>query len=622
MLKKKNMAMVMAGVTVATSVAPVFANEVKEDKNYNLNYKESAKLVEGVRKALEVKYEDTKKGATVGTSVYSIQVVSGKDRKDITNGIDLQDKIDALADGATLTVEIQDKGHQVINNKVVDYKFEQYKTASEIVDAVNKANNPARTLVATIKSADTVEVKLNKDAKEAVTIKVGDDMVNFEAPKLDKDGKLVGFEKLPVDIESGEKHIVTVKKTDAKMTSVEVNELFDGMRLTTKGKSLVEAIEEAKNEKASNVVVKNVEVKPGFEASTLEITLKKDGKEIEHITITGDTVLLLRLETIIDPDNADSSLGGIVETIAGEDRFKTAIEVSKKGFGEGKADAVVLVGKDAVVDGLAAAPLAAEKKAPILLTNKDGLTKETEAEMLRVFGTNVEGKTIYVIGGESQFSKAAEENLAKLGATVKRLAGDSRYETSLKIAKELNSQNNTSFVVGGNGEVDAMSIAAHAANTKSPIIVTNKDVVSEDAIKALNGKELVIVGGSSSVSDAVKTQLEEIDNDKAVERLAGNDRQGTNAKVIAKYHASANNVYVAKDGYGVGKSHLIDALTAAPLAGKDNSPIVLATNNISVDQAETLDLAAGNREVSIVQVGQGISQTVLTKLCEVLNLLK
>lgn len=614
MLKKKNMAMVMAGVTVATSVAPVFANEVKEDKNYNLNYKESAKLVEGVRKALEVKYEETKAGATVGTSVYSIQVVSGEDRKDITNGTDLQDKIDALVDGATLTVEIQDKGHQVINNKIVDYKFEQYKTATEIVEAVEEANNPAGTLVATIKSADTVEVKLNKDAKEAVTIKVGQDKLNFKAQEL-KDGKLVGFEKLPVDIENGEKHIVTVKKTDAKMTSVDAEKLFDGMRLTTDGMKLEKAIKEA----GKDAVISDVALAPGFGGEgKFDITFKKDSKEVEVVTISGDNFVVARLHSKLTNDN---SIKGTVETIAGEDRFKTAIEVSKKGFeNAGDANAVVLVGKDAVVDGLAAAPLAAEKNAPILLTNKDGLTKETEAEMLRVLGANVKGKTIYVIGGESQFSKVAEENLAKLGATVKRLAGDSRYETSLKIAKELKTQTDAAFVVGGNGEVDAMSIAAHAANTKSPIIVTNKDVVNEDAIKALNGKELVIVGGTSSVSDAVKTQLEEIDKNKAVERLAGNDRQGTNAKVIAKYHGNAKTAYVAKDGYGVGKSHLIDALTAAPLAGKDNSPIVLATNNVSVDQAETAQLSLKGKVTSIVQIGQGISQTVLTKLGEVLNL--
>ena len=42
---KKKMAIIMAGATVASSVAPVFAtgqNEVKEDKNYKLNAKDTA----------------------------------------------------------------------------------------------------------------------------------------------------------------------------------------------------------------------------------------------------------------------------------------------------------------------------------------------------------------------------------------------------------------------------------------------------------------------------------------------------------------------------------------------------------------------------------------------------
>ena len=76
-MKKKNMAMIMAGVTVATSVAPACAagqNEVKEDKNYKLNAKDTAKLVEEVRNALEVKFQDTKLGVTVGERVYSITV--------------------------------------------------------------------------------------------------------------------------------------------------------------------------------------------------------------------------------------------------------------------------------------------------------------------------------------------------------------------------------------------------------------------------------------------------------------------------------------------------------------------------------------------------------------------
>lgn len=611
---KKKMAIIMAGATVATSVAPAFAagqNEVKEDKNYKLNAKDTAKLVEEVRNALEVKFQDTKLGVTVGERVYSITV----DKQELVNATQLQNKINGLADGATLNVAIVDKGHQVINGKIANYEFKQYETAAEIVADVEEAG--VEGLSATIKSTDTVEVK--KD-EEVVVVKVGDNRLDFTVPKM-QNNKLVGFETKAFDIENGETHTVTIKKTDAVMTSVKVDTLYDGMRLTSDGKKLVEAYKELKNINKASIDENSVTIAPGFSGeASFEILIKdiKTDKESQIITISGSNELVLRLEGLL---SNDSELKGNIDVLAGDSRFETAIEVSKATFKDaGDAESVILVGQDAVVDGLAAAPLAYEKKAPILLAKKDGVTEEVEAEMLRVLGTNLTGKTIYIIGGESQISKEAEAKLAKLGVKVKRLAGASRYETSLKIAEELNSTSKTSFVVGGNGEVDAMSIAAYAAQTKSPIIVTNKDVVSEETTKVLEGKQIEIIGGTSSVSAEVEAELAKIDMDKKVVRLAGTDRKGTNAKVINRYYGNAKEVFVAKDGYGTGVSHLIDALTAAPLAGSKDAPIILATNSVSTEQVETAELKLKN-VTKITQIGQGIANTVVEKLYDVLNLL-
>lgn len=618
---KKKMAIIMAGATVATSVAPAFAagqNEVKEDKNYKLNAKDTAKLVEEVRNALEVKFQDTKLGVKVGERVYSITV----DKQELVNATQLQNKINGLADGATLNVAIVDKGHQVINGKIANYEFKQYKTAAEIVEDVEKANLSATTkLSATIKSTDTVEVK---KGEEVVVVKVGDNRLDFTVPKM-QNNKLVGFETKAFDIEDGETHTVTIKKTDAVMTSVKVDTLYDGMRLTSDGKKLVEAYKELENIKKASIDENSVTIAPGFSGeASFEIHIKdiKTDKESQIITISGSNELVLRLEGLL---SNDSELKGNIDVLAGDSRFETAIEVSKATFkNAGDAKSVILVGQDAVVDGLAAAPLAAKENAPILLAKKDGVTEEVEAEMLRVLGANLTGKTIYIIGGESQISKEAEAKLAKLGVKVKRLAGASRYETSLKIAEELNSTSNsaskTSFVVGGNGEVDAMSIAAYAAQTNSPIIVTNKDVVSEEATKVLEGKQIEIIGGTSSVSAEVEAELAKIDMDKKVVRLAGTDRKGTNAKVINRYYGNAEEVFVAKDGHGTGVSHLIDALTAAPLAGSKNAPIILATNSVSTEQVETAELKLKN-VTKITQIGQGIANTVVEKLYDVLNLL-
>ena len=611
---KKKMAIIMAGATVATSVAPAFAagqNEVKEDKNYKLNAKDTAKLVEEVRNALEVKFQDTKLGVKVGERVYSITV----DKQELVNATQLQNKINGLADGATLNVAIVDKGHQVINGKIANYEFKQYETAAEIVADVEEAG--VEGLSATIKSTDTVEVK---KGEEVVVVKVGDNRLDFTVPKM-QNNKLVGFETKAFDIEDGETHTVTIKKTDAVMTSVKVDTLYDGMRLTSDGKKLVEAYKELENIKKASIDENSVTIAPGFSGeASFEIHIKdiKTDKESQIITISGSNELVLRLEGLL---SNDSELKGNIDVLAGDSRFETAIEVSKATFKDaGDAESVILVGQDAVVDGLAAAPLAAKENAPILLAKKDGVTEEVEAEMLRVLGTNLTGKTIYIIGGESQISKEAEAKLAKLGVKVKRLAGASRYETSLKIAEELNSTSKTSFVVGGNGEVDAMSIAAYAAQTKSPIIVTNKDVVSEETTKVLEGKQIEIIGGTSSVSAEVEAELAKIDMDKKVVRLAGTDRKGTNAKVINRYYGNAKEVFVAKDGYGTGVSHLIDALTAAPLAGSKNAPIILATNSVSTEQVETAELKLKN-VTKITQIGQGIANTVVEKLYDVLNLL-
>ena len=401
-MKKKNMAMIMAGVTVATSVAPAFAagqNEVKEDKNYKLNAKDTAKLVEEVRNALEVKFQDTKLGVTVGERVYSITV----DKQELVNATQLQNKINGLADGATLNVAIVDKGHQVINGKIANYEFKQYETAAEIVADVEEAG--VEGLSATIKSTDTVEVK--KD-EEVVVVKVGDNRLDFTAPKM-QNNKLVGFETKAFDIENGETHTVTIKKTDAVMTSVKVDTLYDGMRLTSDGKKLVEAYKELKNINKASIDENSVTIAPGFSGeASFEILIKdiKTDKESQIITISGSNELVLRLEGLL---SNDSELKGNIDVLAGDSRFETAIEVSKATFKDaGDAESVILVGQDAVVDGLAAAPLAAEKNAPILLAKKDGVTEEVEAEMLRVLGTNLTGKTIYIIGGESQISKEAE----------------------------------------------------------------------------------------------------------------------------------------------------------------------------------------------------------------------
>jgi len=126
--------------------------------------------------------------------------------------------------------------------------------------------------------------------------------------------------------------------------------------------------------------------------------------------------------------------------------------------------------------------------------------------------------------------------LGEKGIKVDRIHGQNRYETSLNVAKQLNSNSEFAFVVGGNGEVDAMSISAKASELKAPIVVVEKNKLSEEAKDLLKNKEIYIIGGDSCVSEEVKLELDKLDKNNSSERIAGINRKETNAMVIKEFY--------------------------------------------------------------------------------------
>ena len=599
---KKKMAIIMAGATVATSVAPAFAAQ-ENQITLRIDSKNEAavkELTDKLREASELKYEDAKLESTKNTNVYDIKV----NGQAFVNASELNQAISKLAEGAQLTVTVKDNGHQILDGKVVDYTVEEYTSVKEILDALQ-----GKGLYVT-NTTDAVTIKETEKSTASVVVRPGDKKLDFTQKIKDDKNQLIGFKNELTKIDVAETMVITVKNVN----EIDVNDLFDGVRFTSEGMELVEALN-----KDSQSKIDGLPSMPGFNdeadgLTRLEITVNN-----KIVTVAGDFGAMREFRAAL-VDRANMT----ISSLAGDDRFATAIEVSKAGFEDRQAGAVVLVGQDAIVDGLAAAPLAKAKKAPILLAKKDGLTEEVEKEMLRVLGTTGLGnKTIYIVGGESQISKEAEAKLAKLGTKVVRLSGDDRYATSLAIAEEVTKEEKKlkpAFVVGGEGEVDAMSIAAHAAKEEAPIVVVNKDVVSEDAKEFMADREIVVVGGKSSVSEEVVAELDVLDKiEKNVKRLAGDDRQGTNAAVINEYYnKNHTTAFVAKDGYVGGKSQLIDALTAAPLAGNAGAPIVLATNNVTVEQKEAVQSNFKGVK-KIVQIGQGIADSVITKIAEIVK---
>lgn len=175
---------------------------------------------------------------------------------------------------------------------------------------------------------------------------------------------------------------------------------------------------------------------------------------------------------------------------------------------------------------------------------------------------------------------AAPHALATADVTVSRLAGDTRYATSRVVAGATFPAGATVAVLAsGENFPDALAAAYLAGASNSPIVLTERDRLSDDArlaLEALGIEGVVIIGGPHAVVDAVQTNLEE--RGYEVDRVAGGDRYET-ARAVAQSVPEEN---IGSFDSAIGRTALVatgevfaDALSAGPVAYDFGFPVVL-----------------------------------------------
>ena len=632
MLNKKNIALAMSATMVASAVAPVFAAVEEAETNFVVDASNKDAVIAKVGELLGVKYTSKLEDGEIvesGESVYEISIEDDV----VSNKTDFRNKLNAALEAKTLAeVTVTDKGHKVVGDEIINYEEDKYtlstllevvedETLADYIDGEVEESNGRLTI--TLLSGEVIELG------------VGDTVLDFtkaydaEGEETDTPEDVVSFGLSYSELEEVE-YTVNVTTTEIKEISADL--LFDGAFLTEEGEKLLTSISESDTHDIEVNEIKT-ENEEGEEVLTaLEIVVKRKpafftATELEEgqdyiITVTGTEEQLTALKGIFVDSEA------VPNKLAGQERFDTAVEVSKAYREQGgtSTEAVVLASATSLVDGLAAGPLAAQLDTSILLTKANELPEVTKDEIYAVLNiedtkvSELKDKTVYVVGGESVIGEEVVAELEAIGVTVERIAGTNRHETSLAVADKLvelkGGSTTESFIVGANGLADAMSISAYAAKTKNPIIVTDfGHTVSEEAIEFIEDKELTVIGGESTVSEELLAELDEANEDNTVIRLHGKDRLETNAEVINHFHKDdADAIFVAKDGYVGGNDKLVDALTAAPLAAKLNAPIVLATNDLTEAQEEVLELMSIDDASKIYQVGGGIATTLVNKL--------
>lgn len=297
---------------------------------------------------------------------------------------------------------------------------------------------------------------------------------------------------------------------------------------------------------------------------------------------------------------------------AGDRRYDTAVELSKSKFNI--ADTIVIAGGYALADGLTATPIATYYKAPLLLVEKDNIPEVTKNEIKRLGGKN-----IIIVGGNTVINQEVEKQLLNLGVSkITRLGGNDRYETSLLVAQYIDSNlyNIENIVVtNGLGEADALSISPVSGRDRMPIILVRNTYVPSSIYNWLRGegiKNAYIIGGTTAINNDVLNQVNGITSmDISGNRLGGSTRYETNALIIDKFYgAFTNKVYVSKG------LQLIDALSSGPIAALENSPVILANNELTATQRLILSKRSTN---VVVQSGHGVSKNAIESIRDLLS---
>ena len=515
------------------------------------------------------------------------------------------------------------------------------------------------------------DLTASKEENVKIELNTESDELNFNLP-LDKDGKItdkvqecVGFATkaskyqksagITADPEVKESYKLVDDSKKAEQVTYLAKDLYDGLALTAKGTEIQKDIENAKKVAEENNRTGRETVKLGDRASKLtngvaefKVTYYASYKDVtttgEVKVVTVKSTNLKELQSLYDMMTTGNYTVGIV---AGANRYETAVNVAKaqkiNAITEGNANStgnndIVLVNGESLVDGLAAAPLAAGLKwntqatgTAVLLSKADSLptaTKEYLEELVvNVPKSKLKNVKIHLVGGETVLSESLVEELKDMGFSVERYGGDNREETSLEVAKGMNlsGSNNALFIVGAEGEADAMSIASEAVAEKTPIIVSKKGGLTKNAIrfiennaKTATADDVAVIGGENVVSKADYDKIDAVTTNK-VARVAGANRFETNAAIIEKYAPSdIDEVVLVKDGQR-NKEELVDALAAANYA--NGNPIVLATDKITDNQkVAILDKKGTDGFTKLTQVGQGVARTTLESIAEFLGL--
>ena len=288
----------------------------------------------------------------------------------------------------------------------------------------------------------------------------------------------------------------------------------------------------------------------------------------------------------------------VVTRRAGPDRIGTSVAISQSQFAVAAASTVVLARSDGFADALAAAPLAAMKRGPLLLTASHELSEATRAEMRRVLPA---GMTVHLAGGPVAVAESVAEEVRMMGYQVKRLAGDNRYATAVAITEDGLGAPAAVIIATGQDFPDALSAGAAAGFSRRGVLLTDGPRMPQEVSDYFGrhpGTQRTAVGGPAAAADG------------GAERIVGANRYDTSARVAEAFFRLPSKVAVSSG------ENFPDALSGGPAAAASGAPLLLtASQSLSPETANYI--AAGSAWIAAGEIYGGpsaVSDLVATQV--------
>jgi putative cell wall-binding protein len=256
--------------------------------------------------------------------------------------------------------------------------------------------------------------------------------------------------------------------------------------------------------------------------------------------------------------------------LAGSDRYATAAALSQARFGSGASTVFIATGAS-FPDALAGSPAAAVAGGPILLTARDGLPTATANELARLRPSR-----IVILGGAGVVSDHVANQLRGHASHVERWWGADRFETAAAISRATFGPGVALvYLATGSTFPDALSGGAVAGRNHGPILLVGRDSIpgpTANELARLRPQQIVVLGGSGVISEAVRIAAAGFATSGSATRLAGADRFATSVEISrSAYGGGGDTVFIATG------TNFPDGLAGGAVAALVPGPILLVT---------------------------------------------